>query len=141
MRKFTTGSSLLLGVSGGAIGTAKIGLWCRHGTGLRGFRHERGHTRYCSAGAIWSSGRDVALGGTDEAGKARGSSPISNDMSPMWELGPNNIGWTTDVDNNRVDRMDKIDGATEMGAFVGFKKWPMGGQSLTFARMCRTNTK
>ena len=37
-----------------------------------------------------------------------------------------------DVDNNRVDLMKKVDSATELGAFVGFRSGPWAA-SLTYA--------
>lgn len=84
----------------------------------------------------WDNGRYVALGGTNEAGKALRvkANLISDSMSPTWELGPvlQYRMERNDVDNNRVDRMDKIKGATELGAFVGFKSGPWAA-SLTYA--------
>jgi len=84
----------------------------------------------------WDSGRYVALGGTNEAGRAMRvrANLISNDMSPTWELGPvlQYRMERDDVDNNRVDNMKDIDAATELGAYIGFKSGPWAA-TLTYA--------
>ena len=84
----------------------------------------------------WDSGRYVALGGTSEAGKALRvkANLLSDAQSQTWELGPvlQYRMERDDVDNSRVDRMKKVDSATELGAFVGFRNGPWAA-SLTFA--------
>jgi len=139
MRKFTTGSSLLLAAAlaaPSAMAGGKIGLGVAMAPDYEGSDTNEG-TPVLFGSYHWDSGRYVALGGTHEAGKALRvkANLISNDMSPMWELGPvlQYRMERDDVDNNRVDRMDKIDGATEIGAFVGFKSGPWAA-SLTFAK-------
>ena len=139
MRKFTIGSSLLLAaalVAPSAMATGKIGVGVGMSPDYEGSDTNEGGPVLFGHYA-WESGRYVALGGTQEAGKALRvkANLISNDMSPMWELGPvlQYRMERDDVDNNRVDRMDKIDGATEIGAFVGFKSGPWAA-SLTFAK-------
>ena len=139
MRKFTIGSSLLLAAAlaaPSAMATGKIGV----GVGMSP-DYEGSDTN--EAGPIlfgnyhWDSGRYVALAGTHEAGNAARlkANLISDSMSQTWELGPvlQYRMERDDVDNNRVDRMEKIDGATEIGAFVGFKSGPWAA-SLTFAK-------
>jgi outer membrane protein len=84
----------------------------------------------------WDSGRYVALGGTCEAGKALRlrANLLSDAQNSTWEMGPvlQLRMERDDVDNRRVDRMKKIDSATELGAFVGFRSGPWAA-SLTFA--------
>lgn len=84
----------------------------------------------------WDSGRYVALGGTNEAGRALRvkANLVSDAWSPTWELGPvlQYRMERDDVDNDRVDRMKDVDAATELGAFVGFRSGPWAA-SLTYA--------
>ena len=84
----------------------------------------------------WASGRYVALTGSHEAGRVGRlkADLISDDMSDFWELGPvlQYRLERDDVDNRRVDDMEDVDAATELGVFVGLKTGPWAA-SLTYA--------
>jgi len=84
----------------------------------------------------WASGRYVELGGTsgsELAARLKGNI-LTGDTGGIWQLGPllqyrlKRDG----VENNRVDNMKEVDGATEAGAFVGFVTGPWEA-NLSFA--------
>ena len=140
MRKITFGAGLAvltaIMVSSSAMAAGKIGLGVAMSPDYEGSDDSEGSPVLFGHYA-WDSGRYVALGGTNDAGKALRvkANLISSDISPMWELGPvlQYRMERDDVDNNQVDRMEEIDGATELGAFVGFKSGPWAA-SLTYAK-------
>ena len=136
MRKFTVGSSLVLLTAALASQSAMSGGNIGLGVGMA--PDYEGSDDSEAAPVLfgrynWDSGRYVALGGTQEAGKAlRLRANLISDE--MWELGPvlQYRMERDDVDDNQVDRMKDIDAATELGAFVGFKSGPWSA-SLTYA--------
>jgi len=140
VRKITFGAGLAvltaIMVSSSAMAAGKIGLGVAMSPDYEGSDDSEGSPVLFGHYA-WDSGRYVALGGTNDAGKALRvkANLISSDISPMWELGPvlQYRMERDDVDNNQVDRMEEIDGATELGAFVGFKSGPWAA-SLTYAK-------
>jgi outer membrane protein len=84
----------------------------------------------------WASGRSIELGGAPGSGSAArlSSNLISESTSSTWRLGPllQYRMERDDVDNNKVDRMEDIDGTAELGAFVGFKQDRLSAE-LSFA--------
>ena len=79
----------------------------------------------------WQSGRFVQLGGSNSAGRAASlrANVISDAMSPVWEFGPV-LQFRPErdaVDNDRVDRLSKVDNAVELGLFGGFATGPWSG--------------
>jgi outer membrane protein len=138
MFRSTVGSSLLLVAalaSHPVLAGGKIGIGLGMAPDYEGSDDTEG-TPSLFGRYQWDSGRYVALGGTQEAGRALRlkANLISDAWSPTWELGPvlQYRMERDDVDNNRVDRMKKVDSATELGAFVGFKSGPWAA-SLTYA--------
>jgi len=133
MRKFTVGSSLVLLTAALASHSAMSGGNIGLGVGMA--PDYEGSDDSEAAPVLfgrynWDSGRYVALGGTQEAGKAlRLRANLISDE--MWELGPvlQYRMERDDVDDNQVDRMKDIDAATELGAFVGFKSGPWSASS------------
>lgn len=84
----------------------------------------------------WASGRYVSLGGTggpEKAGRLK-ANIITRDQSNIWEFGPllQYRLERDDVDNNKVDKLNKVDSATEAGAFVGLNSGPWSA-SMAFA--------
>ena len=73
----------------------------------------------------WASGRTIELGAPPGPGSAArlSSNLVSESMSSTWQAGPllQYRMKRDDMDNNKVDRMEEVDAATEAGAFVGFK--------------------
>jgi outer membrane protein len=138
MYRITVGSALLL-VAAFTSQTASAGGNIGIGVGMAPDYEgsdDRKATPVLFGRYQWDSGRYVALGGTQEAGKALRlkANLISDAMSPTWQLGPvlQYRMERDDVDNNRVDRMKKVDSQTELGAFVGFRTGPWAA-SLTYA--------
>lgn len=84
----------------------------------------------------WASGRFVDLGGSNSAGRAASlrANLISESMSSVWRFGPvfQFRPERDDVDDNRVDRLNKVDNAFELGAYGGFSTGPWSA-NLTFA--------
>jgi outer membrane scaffolding protein for murein synthesis (MipA/OmpV family) len=76
----------------------------------------------------WATGRYVSLGGTSGTERAARvkANVITKDQSNIWELGPllQYRLERDDVDNNKVDKLNKADSATELGAFVGLNSGP-----------------
>ena len=71
----------------------------------------------------WQSGRYITLGGTGNAERAARLKLNVLTKETPWEFGPvlQYRLERNDVDNNQVDAMKKVDGATEAGAFLGWK--------------------
>lgn len=74
----------------------------------------------------WSSGRYVNVGGTGGAETAARVSLnlVTTDMSSNWTAGPllqYRLKRDDDVENQQVEKLQEIDAATELGAFVNFK--------------------
>lgn len=70
-----------------------------------------------------NSGRYISLGGTGNAERAGRLKLNVLTRETPWELGPalQYRMERNDVGNNQVDAMNKVDGATEAGAFLGWK--------------------
>ncbi len=84
----------------------------------------------------WANGRFVSLGGTggsESAGRLR-ANIIKRSTNEHLSFGPlvQYRVERSDVDTNQVDRMKKVDAATELGAFVGcrYNRW---NADLSFA--------
>ena len=71
----------------------------------------------------WASGRYISLGGTANAEQAARLKLNVLTSDTAWQLGPvlQYRAERDDVDNNKVDKMKKVDAATEAGAFLGWK--------------------
>lgn len=84
----------------------------------------------------WDSGRSVSLGGAPSTGQAvrLSTNLLASGSGPKWELGPllQFRMERDDVDNNKVDKMSKVDSTVEAGALVGFSSGPWEAQ-LSFA--------
>ena len=84
----------------------------------------------------WESGRFVNLGGSNSAGGAMSlrANLIAESMNPVWQFGPvlQFRPERDDVDNNRVDRLRKVDNAFELGLYGGYVSGPWSAD-LTFA--------
>lgn len=84
----------------------------------------------------WASGRYVDLGdasGVEHVGRLS-ANVVSTNWSSTWEFGPL-VQYRLerdDVDDRQVDNMKKVDAATELGAFMGFKTGRWAGE-LSFA--------
>jgi len=74
----------------------------------------------------WASGRFVSLGGTggsESAARLR-FNLVTRDVSENWTMGPllqYRLERDDDMDNGQVKRMEKVDAATELGAFIGYQ--------------------
>lgn len=71
----------------------------------------------------WQSGRYISLGGTANAERAARLKMNFLTKDTAWELGPvlQYRLERNDVGDNQVDNMNKVDGATEAGAFLGWR--------------------
>jgi len=72
----------------------------------------------------WESGRYIDLAGAPSTGSAARLSAnlLPGNSGTSWQLGPllQYRMERDDVDNSKVDKMKKVDGTVEAGAFVGF---------------------
>jgi len=85
----------------------------------------------------WASGRYVELGGTggSETAGRLSLNLITTDSSENWTFGPllqYRLKRDDNVENQKVEKMKKVDAATELGVFVGFATGPWTAK-LSFA--------